>query len=115
MKTFASADDMKSEIVEKLQIRLKGTANVDADMLSEIVDSAINEIETIRNYPSDYTEDMIQSDMSRFYNNVYELALYDFNQIGAEGETGHTENGITRQYKDRNACLKGVRPISAVI
>lgn len=115
MNKYTSTEDMKSDVVEKLKTRLTGTANVDEDVLSNIVESAINEIETIRNYPSSYTDDMVASDMSRYFNNAMELSLYDFNQIGAEGETGHTENGITRQYKDRNACLKGVRPLSVIV
>lgn len=115
MITFTSAEEMKDEVVSRLSVRLKDTTNVDDDVLSGIVDSAINEIETIRNYPSDYDDEMIWKDMSRYFNNALELSLYDFNQIGVEGETGHTENGVTRQYKDRNACLKGVRPLSIIV
>lgn len=115
MLTFTSSNDMKSEITEKLKARLNLTDTTYDAVIDAIVDSAINEIETIRNYPSDCSDEDIWSDMSRYFNNVLELSLYDFNQSGAEGETSHSENGISRVYKDRNACLKGVRQLSVIV
>ena len=63
-----------------------------------------------RAYPYDDTV----TDVSEKYHVLQcEIAAYLINKRGAEGQTGHTENGITRQYEDADippSMLKGVTP-----
>ena len=47
-----------------------------------------------------------------------EIAAYMLNKRGAEGETVHTENGITRQYENADvpaSMLKAITPYCGVI
>ena len=47
-----------------------------------------------------------------------EIAAYMLNKRGAEGQTSHTENGITRQYENadvRASMLKAITPYCGVI
>ena len=47
-----------------------------------------------------------------------EIAAYMLNKRGAEGQTSHTENGITRQYENADipaSMLKAVTPHCGVI
>ena len=47
-----------------------------------------------------------------------EIAAYMLNKRGAEGQTSHTENGITRQYENADvpySMLKSVVPYCGVI
>ena len=39
-----------------------------------------------------------------------ELALVKYNMQGVEGQTSHTENGVTRAYKSYDALLRQVIP-----
>lgn len=47
-----------------------------------------------------------------------EIAAYMLNKRGAEGQTSHTENGITRQYENTDvpaSMLKAITPYCGVI
>lgn len=47
-----------------------------------------------------------------------EIAVYLLNKRGAEGETSHSENGISRSYESADvpeSMLKGVVPFCSVI
>lgn len=47
-----------------------------------------------------------------------EIAAYMLNKRGAEGQTAHTENGISRQYESADvpaSMLKAVTPFCGVI
>ena len=62
--------------------------------------------ETVTDVPSKYTETQVN------------IACYLWNKRGAEGETSHTENGITRQYGGSdipNDMLKEVTSFMGVI
>lgn len=59
-------------------------------------------------YKSDVTEVPTQYDTLQC-----EIAAYLMNKRGAEGQTGHTENGIQRQYENADvpaSMLKSVTP-----
>lgn len=72
------------------------------------VKNAVCEVKNRRSYPSHFSEDEIREDLEKLYSNIHDLALYDYNQIGAEGQTSHNSNGTSRTWKDREECLKGV-------
>ena len=80
-------------------------------LLSKVI-SAYREVKGARSYPMDYEDDFICSDMERYYSNIKNLALYDYNQIGVEGQSAHGENG-TRV--DRNKYLEGVVAICTLV
>lgn len=86
---------------------LKGKEQ-DVACLSSKIKNAIREVRMKRNYPEHFTEEQIKKDLEKYYSNIRELALYDFNQFGAEGQTSHNENGTNRTWKSRNECLMGV-------
>lgn len=47
-----------------------------------------------------------------------EIAAYMLNKRGAEGQTSHTENGITRQYENADvpaSMLKAVTPYCGIV
>lgn len=47
-----------------------------------------------------------------------EIAAYMLNKRGAEGQTSHTENGVTRQYENADipaSMLKAITPYCGVI
>lgn len=63
-----------------------------------------------RAYPYD---DAVSDVPEKYHVLQCEIAAYLINKRGAEGQTGHTENGITRQYEDADvppSMLKGVTP-----
>ena len=102
-------ESLLNEILEDLGKELalsEGDPKI-ATLISKIK-NAIREIRSKRNYPEHFTEEQIVKDLQKHYSNIRELALYDFNQFGAEGQTSHNENGTNRTWKNRNDCLMGV-------
>ena len=80
----------------------------DVACLSSKIKNALREVRAKRNYPEHFSDEKIQKDLEKYYSNIRELALYDFNQSGAEGQMSHNENGTNRTWKSRNDCLIGV-------
>jgi hypothetical protein len=80
-------------------------------MLSKIR-NALREVKRARSYPDSYTDEMIEKDMYGFYSNIRNIALYDYNMIGIEGQTNSSENGTTRAYVDRNKLFGGIVPLA---
>lgn len=99
---------IENEVCEGLITELEISKGSDQKLLMLKVKNAVREVRNRRNYPSHFTEDDIQRDLNKLYSNIHDLALYDYNQIGVEGQSSHSENGGSRAWKDRDDCLKGV-------
>lgn len=103
---------LQEELLADLTLELEDSDNFQPKALLQKVIGAIREVKTARNYPSHYSDIQIERDLQRFYSNIRNLALYDYNQIGAEGESSHSEGGTSRSYVDRNSLFGGVIPLS---
>ena len=74
VEDFVDDGVIKDEESQKRQIKVK-------------VKNAINEVKLRRSYPSSFSDKDISNDLESLRSNIYALALYDYNQIGAEGQT----------------------------
>ena len=116
-----SFDELKIEVLAGLTVELSGEPAFSEDVLVEKINNAFREVkrERLRGiggvYPSYYTQEMQVADMEQFYSNIRTIALYDYNQIGLEGQTSSTESAITRTYVNRNSLFNGVVPLTPVI
>ena len=104
--------ELKQSIFDELSIELNNEPTFSGEILSIKIDNAIREVIRARRYPANYTEGMIDEDLSGFYSNIKNIALYDFNQIGAEFQSSSSENGENRQYTDRNKLFYGIIPFA---
>lgn len=108
---MALVDDIVTELTTELTIT---DPDFNAVLLKSKVDSAYEEVKEARKYPSTYTDTVIETDMARFKRNVKNIALYDYNKIGAEFEDSHNGNGTSRNYSDRSKLFGGVIPIAVL-
>lgn len=108
---------LQGEVATDLIAELKIAESDEASRgrLQVKVKNAIREVKFIRNYSKNYTEEQVTDDLEKHYSVIRELALYDYNQIGAEGVLSYSENGESRSWKDRQDCLKGVVAICRVV
>lgn len=104
--------EMKESIKTELTLELSNEPMFNENILSVKIDDAIRAVKRTRRYPSSYTETMIDADMEKFYENVKDIARYDFNMIGVEGQSASTENGESRTYIDRNTLFRGIIPFA---
>ena len=105
-------DEMKNAIVNELRVELQGDPSLSEEMLSIKVDNAIREVIRVRRYPAYYTDIMIENDIVDYQSNIKNIALYDYNQIGIEGQSASNENGDNRTFVDRNSLFRGVLPLA---
>lgn len=96
------------EILEDLTTELGLKKDSDIAVLASKVKNAYREVKRTRNYQTCHSQEFIDKDMENFYSNIRELALYDYNQVGVEGQVSHNSNGTSRTWKDRKECLSGV-------
>lgn len=105
----------ESEIVNDLTTELNTDPSFDKNVLAVKVRVAVKELIEMRNYfATSMTDEQIENDIERFYPQVMNVARYDYNMTGAEGEISHSENGIQRMYVDRNTFWRGVVPFAGV-
>jgi hypothetical protein len=106
---------LEQEIFADLQAELSLTdKNFNEVLLLSKIHNALREVKRARSYPESYTDEMINADMYEYYSNVRNLALYDYNTIGADFESSHNENSISRSYTDRNKLFCGVVPFAKI-
>ena len=104
--------------LERLKIRI--TENTTDEELGDILDSAKNII-LARRYPfSDFPVDENGETVleARYLDLQIRIAVELFNKIGAEGQTSHSENGVSRSYESANvseSLLREVVPKAAII
>lgn len=79
------------EQIELLKAQIPEITDADAEFLLETAKAAIN----ARRYPFGEPPDDLES---RYRNLQIRIAIELYNKAGAEGETGHSENGISRSY-----------------
>lgn len=105
-------NELMREILDDLTLELQGEPTFNQSVLEIKVKGAYKAVERTRKYPSDYTEDMILLDMKKYYINIRDIALYDYNHIGAEFEDSHSESSVGRTWKERDELFYGVLPLA---
>ena len=103
---------LQEELMNDLKSELECEPTFNGTLLKSKVKNAIKEVERARKYPSYYTGEQIQEDLYRYYSNMRNIALYDYNQIGIEFQESSSENGISRSFMDRNKLFVGIIPLS---
>lgn len=85
--------------LENLKIYLKITDNTEDDLLSLFLSMAENKVLNKR-YPYGYTDEEKAAAIEKYSDVVMDIAVFLYNKQGAEGQTGHSENGISRSYEN---------------
>lgn len=84
---------------------------LDVPFMTLKISNACDEVKRRRNYKaSGYSDKQIEADIQEYASNIRNVALYDYNQAGAEFESAHGEIGINRSYTDRERLFVGVAP-----
>lgn len=105
---------LQSELFADLSLEFENEPSFNPTALERKILAAIREVVRVRNYPSSYSDERINKDLYMYYSNIRNIALYDYNVIGAEWQSSMNENGINRSYVDRNKLFKGIIPIARV-
>ena len=97
--------------MDKLQTLklLTGASDSENDLLLALLSLAEGKI-LERLYPYDHNKETLPT---RYVGKQIEIAVYLYNKQGAEGQTVHSENGISRTYESADvpeSMLRGIAP-----
>lgn len=105
-------------MLERILYNIKAYLGDEADgkdtLLAIIVGKVIANVKLYRNYPSNYEEESINSDLEKYENKIFEIALAEYNRIGVEGESNHSENGVGASFVSNAKLYDGILPIARV-
>lgn len=87
----------------------------DNPLIEQLIEQSRQEIISLRNYPSSYTQEQIDNDMTKYENVIVNLTVYDHSQAGENYMASMNEGGVNRTWKNRNDLLVGVFPLVKVI
>lgn len=96
-------------IAEK-RAALAATLAPDTDT-DEVLDNVLADAEALvlnRMYPYGYPDGMVVP--SRYERIQIQLAAELYSKRGAEGQSGHSENGISRSWPEKSALLARIMP-----
>ena len=87
----------------------------DNPYIEQLIEQSRQEIIGLRNYPSSYTQEQIDNDMTKYENVIVNLTVYDHSQAGENYMASMNEGGVNRTWKNRNDLLAGVFPLVKVL
>jgi hypothetical protein len=106
----------ENSITTALALEMSNDPTYNVDVVASKVKSVVMELMQRRRYSKSGMSDWeIEADLNNYYPQALNVARYDFNTIGAEGEDRHTENGVDRTFGERGKLWAGVVPIGRVI
>lgn len=73
-----------------------------------VITLAIEQFETIRNYPATWNENKKLEDMERHKAKIAMAAIEIDSKDGAEGQLSHSEPGVSRSYSEYIMAYKDV-------
>lgn len=87
----------------------------DNPLIEQLIEQSRQEIISLRNYPGSYTQEQIDNDLSKYESVIVNLTVYDHSQAGESFMASYSENGISRNWVNRNNLLAGVIPFVKVL
>lgn len=100
-----------AELVSRIKNRLGENDDSKTGLVYEFLQEAQSEILSRRFPYGDYPEEFPKE----YENLAVKLAVVLYNKMGAEGETAHSENGVSRSYEEISTLLSTVVPKVGVI
>lgn len=107
---------VESTPMEQFVAKIKSmTTEYGVETSDLVVTLAIEQFETIRNYPSSWDEEKKLADMEKNKAKIAMAAIEIDSKNGAENQLSHSENGISRSYSDGIMAYKDVVGFAKVL
>lgn len=106
-------EEMQAELIEDLTVELTiSDTKFNSTLLTQKIKQALREVKAARSYPKSYTDEMIDKDIQKYYSQARDIALYDYNKVGMDFESNHSENSINYSFDDRDKLFAGIIPLA---
>lgn len=100
------------EFVEEIKAM---TTEYGVEATSLNITLAIEKYRDLRNYPASWTDEKILADMQKNKSKIAMAVVELDSKDGMENQTGHSENGYSRTFKDGIIAYEGVVGFANVI
>ena len=106
---------MEAEILADVITYLRDEVEeADKPVLLILVQRAIRKV-CAKRYPFGYTETEKETAVVRYRDTIFAAAVYYWAKQGADGESNHSENGISRAYEKEDDIYFDVVPMVKVL
>ncbi|MCB6343660.1 hypothetical protein [Enterocloster lavalensis] len=106
---------MEAEILQDIIIYLGDeVGEADKPLLLILINRAIRKV-CAKRYPWGYTDKEKDMAVERYRDTIFEAAVYYWAKQGADGESSHSENGISRSYQNEADIYFDVIPMVKVL
>ena len=106
---------MEAEILQDIIIYLGDeVGEADKPLLLILINRAIRKV-CAKRYPWGYTDKEKDMAVERYRDTIFEAAVYYCAKQGADGESSHSENGISRSYQNEADIYFDVIPMVKVL
>ena len=101
---------LRDEIFAELKNELESVPTFNAVTLKSKVNDAYRKVRSRKAYENtSYDELQIEKDLrNRHFQDIKDVALYNYNKIGAEFQTSHNENSISRMWRTEDEVLGNI-------
>lgn len=102
--------DIEQEIIAELTIELKNQPTFDAEILAIKVRDAYRKVRERKCYENTkFSEKQIEIDLyKRHFQDIKDVAKYNFSLIGADFQTSHSENSVNRVWRTEDQILGNI-------
>lgn len=99
-----------NEIIAELTVELQSQPTFNADILAIKVKDAYRKVRSRKCYENtSFSEEKIDEDLcNKHYQDIKDVAKYNFVTMGADFETSHSENSVSRSWKTEDEVLGNI-------
>ena len=101
---------LREEIIAELTMQLQNEPTFNAETLKIKVNDAFRKVKSRKHYENtSYSTEQIESDLyEKHFQDIKDVALYNFSIMGADFQKSHNENGISRTWRTEDEVLGNV-------
>lgn len=101
---------LREEIIAELTVELKDDPAFDANILKVKVNDAYRKVKSRKCYENtSYSEKQIEKDLyNRHFQDIKDIALYNYGKDGADFQISHSENGVSRSWITEDEVLGNI-------
>lgn len=101
---------LREEIIAELTAELKDDPAFDANILKVKVNDAYRKVKSRKCYENtSYSEKQIEKDLyKRHFQDIKDIALYNYGKDGADFQISHSENGVSRSWITEDEILGNI-------
>lgn len=101
---------LKEEIIAELTVELQNQPTFNAEILAIKVRDAYRKVRSKKCYQNtSYTEKQIEKDLyDKHYQDIKDVAKYNFAIMGADFQTSHSENSVSRTWRTEDEIMGNI-------